>query len=293
MSLSILTNVSAMDTHRNLQASSMSVSTAMQRLSSGLRINSAADDAAGYAISQGLTSQVNGLDQASRNVNDATSMTQTADGALNNIQSMLQRISELAVQYQNGDLGTNDKSDIQSEVDQLTLEINRQQGSVQFNNINLLDGSAGASGVGVTFQVGPGSTDTLTVSFANVQGTSGLGITGFSWSNISSGALASNTHVLDLNSLGSNAVSTISSAIDNISNLAANLGAVQNRLQYTSQAISVTEENMSSSLSNIQDVDMASEMTKLTQQQVLQQAGTAMLAQANSQPQLVLKLITG
>jgi flagellin len=293
MSLSILTNVSAMDTHRNLQASSMSVSTAMQRLSSGLRINSAADDAAGYAISQGLTSQVNGLDQASRNVNDATSMTQTADGALNNIQSMLQRISELAVQYQNGDLGTNDKSDIQSEVDQLTLEINRQQGSVQFNNINLLDGSAGTSGVGVTFQVGPGSTDTLTVSFANVQGTSGLGITGFSWSNISSGALASNTHVLDLNSLGSNAVSTISSAIDNISNLAANLGAVQNRLQYTSQAISVTEENMSSSLSNIQDVDMASEMTKLTQQQVLQQAGTAMLAQANSQPQLVLKLITG
>jgi flagellin len=294
MSLSILTNINAMDTHRNLQASSMSVSTAMQRLSSGLRINSAADDAAGYAISQGLTSQVNGLDQASRNVSDATSMTQTADGALNNVQSMLQRISELAVQYQNGDLSQSNQSDIQSEVDQLTLEINRQSTSVQFNNINLLDGTAGgAGGPGVTFQVGPGASDTLTVSFANVEGSSGLGITGFSWNNISSGALSSGTHVLNLASLGSTAVSTINAAINNISNLAANLGAVQNRLQYTANAISVTEENMSASLSSIQDVDMASEMTKLTQQQVLQQAGTAMLAQANSQPQLVLKLITG
>ena len=294
MSLSILTNINAMDTHRNLQASSMSVSTAMQRLSSGLRINSAADDAAGYAISQGLTSQVNGLDQAGRNVSDATSMTQTADGALNNVQSMLQRISELAVQYQNGDLSQSNQSDIQSEVDQLTLEINRQSTSVQFNNINLLDGTAGGTGgPGVTFQVGPGASDTLTVSFANVEGSSGLGITGFSWNNISSGALSSGTHVLNLASLGSTAVSTINAAINNISNLAANLGAVQNRLQYTANAISVTEENMSASLSSIQDVDMASEMTKLTQQQVLQQAGTAMLAQANSQPQLVLKLITG
>jgi flagellin len=294
MSLSILTNVTAMSTRRNLQASAMEVSTAMQRLSSGLRINSAADDAAGYAISQGLTSQVNGLDQAGRNVSDATSMTQTAEGALNNIQSMLQRVSELAVQYQNGDLSASNKSDIQSEVDQLTLEINRQSTSVQFNNINLLDGTAGGSGgPGVTFQVGPGASDTLTVSFANVEGSTGLGTTGFSWSSISSGALTSGSHVLNLASLGSTAISTISAAIDNISNLAANLGAVQNRLAYTANAISVTEQNMSASLSSIQDVDMASTMTKLTQQQVLQQAGTAMLAQANSQPQLVLKLITG
>ncbi len=146
MSLSILTNISAMDTHRNLQASSDAVSTAMQRLSSGLRINSAADDAAGYAIAQGLTSQVNGFDQAGRNVSDATSMVQTASGALNNVQSMLQRVSELAVQYQNGDLSSQDQTDIQSEVNQLTQEINRQQSSVQFNGINLLDGSAGGIG---------------------------------------------------------------------------------------------------------------------------------------------------
>ena len=288
MSLSILTNTSAMQTEISLNNSSNSVSTAMQRLSSGLRINSAADDAAGYAISQGLTSQVNGLQQASQNVSDATSMVQTADSALNNVQSMLQRVSELAVQYQNGDLSSSDQTDIQDEVNQLTSEINRQQGSVQFNGINLLDGSAGSNAGAVTFQVGPGSSDTLTVSFANIEGTGNLDSSvGFTdWTNAATGG-----QVFDLGQ--SNAVSLVSAAINNISSLAANLGAVQNRLQYTSNAISSTQENMSASLSSIQDVNMATEMTTLTQQQVLQQAGTAMLAQANSEPQLVLKLITG
>jgi flagellin len=285
MSLSILTNTSAMQTQISLNNSSSAVSTAMQRLSSGLRINSAADDAAGYAISQGLTSQVNGLQQASQNVSDATSMVQTADSALNNVQSMLQRVSELAVQYQNGDLSSSDKSDIQGEVNQLTQEIDRQRGAVQFNGINLLDGSAGTGGA-VTFQVGPSSSDTLSVSFQDIESSSNLGTSAFSWSNASTGGT-----VFDLSQSG--AVSAISTAINNISSLAATLGAVQNRLQYTSTSISTTQENMSSSLSSIQDVNMASEMTTLTQQQVLQQAGTAMLAQANSQPQLVLKLITG
>ena len=285
MSLSILTNTSAMQTAIGLNKSSSAVSHSMERLSSGLRINSAADDAAGYAISQGLTAQVNGLQQASQNVGDATSMVQTADSALNNLQGMLQRISELAVQYQNGDLSTTDKSDIQSEANQLTQEIDRQKGSVSFNGINLLDGTAGSSGA-VTFQVGPGSSDTLSVSFQNIEGANGLGTTGFSWTQAASGG-----KVFDL--AQTNAVSLIQGAINNISSLAATLGSVQNRLQYTSNAISVTQENMSSSLSNIQDVNMATEMTKMTQQQVLQQAGTAMLAQANSQPQMVLKLITG
>jgi flagellin len=289
VSLSILTNTTAMQTEIGLSKSSNAVSQAMQRLSSGLRINTAADDAAGYAISQGLTAQVNGLQQASQNVSDATSMVQTASSALNNVQSMLQRVSELAVQYQNGDLSSTDKSDIQSEVNQLTQEINRQQGAVQFNGINLLNGTAGGAGT-VTFQVGPGATDTLTVSFADIEGTSGQGLgvsgSGFSWSQAATGG-----KVFDL--AQANAVSLIQSAINNISTMAATLGAVQNRLQYTSNAISTTQENMSSSLSNIEDVNMATEMTKMTQQQVLQQAGTAMLAQANSQPQLVLKLITG
>ena len=285
MSLSILTNTSAMQTQISLNNSSNAVSTAMERLSSGLRINSAADDAAGYAISQGLTSQVNGLQQASQNVSDATSMVQTADSALNNVQSMLQRVSELAVQYQNGDLSSSDKSDIQGEVNQLTQEIDRQKGAVQFNGINLLDGSAGSGGA-VTFQVGPSSSDTLSVSFQNIESSSNLGTSAFSWTQASTGGT-----VFDLSQAG--AVSAISTAINNISSLAATLGAVQNRLQYTSTSISTTQENMSSSLSSIQDVNMASEMTTLTQQQVLQQAGTAMLAQANSQPQLVLKLIQG
>ena len=283
MSLSILTNISAMDTHRNLVSSQNAVSTAMQRLSSGLRINTAADDAAGYAISQGLTSQVNGFDQASRNVGDAVSMVQTAESSLNNTQSMLQRVRELAVQYQNGDLSSTDKTDIQNEVNQLTQEVDRQRGAVTFNGINLLNGSAGGS-TGVTFQVGANSGDTLSASFADVEGSTGLGVTGFSWSQAASGGT-----VFDLSQ--ANALSTLDTAIGNISNLAATLGAVQNRLQYTSDAISSTEENLSASNSRIQDVDMASEMTTLTQQQILQQAGTAMLAQANSQPQLVLKLL--
>jgi flagellin len=285
MSLSILTNTSAMQTQISLNNSSNAVSTAMQRLSSGLRINSAADDAAGYAIAQGLTSQVNGLTQASQNVSDATSMVQTADSALNNVQSMLQRVSELAVQYGNGDLSSTDKTDIQDEVNQLTQEIDRQRSSVQFNGINLLDGSAGSGGA-VTFQVGSASNDTLTVSFQDIEASGNLGTSAFSWSNASGGGT-----VFDLSQTG--AVSAISTAINNVSSLAATLGSVQNRLQYTATSISTAQENMSSSLSSIQDVNMASEMTMLTQQQVLQQAGTAMLAQANSQPQLVLKLITG
>src|SRR6195256_6067075 len=283
MSLSILTNTTAMDTHRNLAASSNNVATAMQRLSSGLRINTAADDAAGYAISQSLTSQVNGFDQASRNVGDAVSMVQTAESSLNNAQSMLQRVRELAVQYQNGDLSSTDKTDIQNEVNQLTQEVDRQRGAVTFNGINLLNGTAGGT-TGVTFQVGANSGDTLSASFADVEGSTGLGVTGFSWSQAASGGT-----VFDLSQ--ANALSTLDTAIGNVSNLAATLGAVQNRLQYTSDAISSTEENLSASNSRIQDVDMASEMTTLTQKQILQQAGTAMLAQANSQPQLVLKLL--
>jgi flagellin len=283
MSLSILTNISAMDTHRNLVSNSNTVATAMQRLSSGLRINTAADDAAGYAISQGLTSQVNGLAQAGRNVGDAVSMVQTAESSLNNVQSMLQRVRELAVQYSNGDLSSTDKTNIQNEVNQLTQEVDRQRGAVTFNGINLLNGSAGTSGA-VTFQVGANSGDTLVASFADVEGTKGLGTSAFSWSSATSGGT-----VFDLSQ--ANALSALDTAIGNVSGLAATLGAVQNRLQYTSDAISATHENLSASNSRIQDVDMAATMTTLTQHQILQQAGTAMLAQANSQPQLVLKLL--
>jgi flagellin len=282
MSLSILTNTSAMDTHRNLLASSNSVSTAMQRLSSGLRINSAADDAAGYAISAGLTAQTNGLDQAGRNVGDAISMVQTADSALNGIQNMLQRVRELTVQAQNGSLQQSDQTAIQSEVDQLTNEIDREVKSVSFNGTNLLDGTAnsvnGTAGT-VTFQVGANASDTLGVDFGTGLEVN-MGITG--WGS---------PKVFDVTT--GTTLSAIDSAINAVSAQAATLGAAQNRLQYTSDAISATEQNLAASNSRIKDVDMASEMTTLTQQQVLQQAGTAMLAQANSQPQMILKLITG
>src|SRR5579859_1335677 len=283
MSLSILTNISAMQTHANLLTSSDAVAMSMQRLSSGLRINNAADDAAGYAVSQGLTAQVNGLDQASRNVGDAISMVQTAESSMNNVQSMLQRVRELAVQYANGDLSSTNKSAIQGEVDQLTNEISRQRGAVAFNGQNLLNGTAGTNGA-VTFQVGANGTDTLTTTFSDVEGSTGLGITGFCWSNVGS----SSAHVFDLSS---GTLTQLDNAINNISAQAATLGAVQNRLQYTADAISATETNLSASNSRIKDVDMASEMTNMTQEQILQQAGTAMLAQANAAPQMVLKLL--
>lgn len=287
MSLSILTNSSAMGVQQNLLKSSNAVSTSMERLSSGLRINTAADDAAGYAISQGLTSQVNGLNQASSNTNDAISMVQTASSSLNNIQNMLQRVYELGVQYNNGSNSSTDKADIQSEVNQLTQEIDRQQTSSNFNNLNLLNGTAGSNGT-VTFQVGANAADTLSATFSSVEGSSGLGGLGFSWGTGGANAQAGGT-VIDLSQSG--ALASLTSAISNISSMAATLGAVQNRLQYTSDSISSTEQNLSSSNSQIKDVNMAQEMTQMTQQQILEQAGTSMLAQANSQPQLILKLL--
>ena len=285
MSLSILTNISAMNTQQNLLKSSNAVSQSMARLSSGLRINTAADDAAGYAISQGLTSQVNGLNQASSNTNDAISMVQTASSSLNDVQNMLQRVYELGVQYNNGSNSSTDKSDIQAEVNQLTQEIDRQQSSSNFNGLNLLNGSAGSSGT-VTFQVGANSGDTLTATFSNIEGNSGLGGLGFNWTNASTGGT-----VIDLSS--ANALTSLTSAINNISSMAATLGAVQNRLQYTSDSIASTQQNLSSTNSQITDVNMASEMTNLTQEQILEQAGTAMLAQAQQQPQTILKLLNG
>jgi flagellin len=286
MSLSILTNTSAMQTQQNLLKSSNAVSQSMERLSSGLRINTASDDAAGYAISEGLTSQTNGLDQAGRNTNDAVSMVQTASSSLNDVQDMLQRVRELAVQYKNGSNSSDDTDAIQGEVDQLTDEISRQAGSSSFNGINLLDGSAGGGTGTVTFQVGANNGDSLAATFSKLTGTGGtLDLTGFCWSNVGS----TTAHVFDLSD--SSALTNLDTAITDVSTEAATLGAVQNRLQYTSDSISSTDTNLSASNSQIKDVNMAQEMTTLTQQQILEQAGTAMLAQANQQPQMILKLL--
>jgi len=287
MSLSILTNISAMNTQQNLLNSSNAVANSMERLSSGLRINSAADDAAGYAISEGLTSQVNGLDQASSNTNDAVSMVQTASASLTNIQNMLQRVYELGVQYANGSNSGTDQTDIQNEVNQLTQEIDRQTTASNFNGTNLLNGTAGGTGAGgtVTFQVGANFGDSLTATFSGVEGNSGLGGLGFNWGNASVGGA-----VIALTSNGST-LQAITTAINNLSTMAATLGAVQNRLQYTSDSIASSEQNLTATNSGIKDVNMAQEMTSMTQEQILEQAGTAMLAQAQQQPQLILKLL--
>jgi flagellin len=290
MSLSILTNISAMNTQQNLLNSSNAVSQSMQRLSSGLRINTAADDAAGYAISEGLTSQVNGLNQATSNTNDAISMVQTASASLNNVEDMLQRVYQLGVQYSDGANSTTDQADIGNEVNQLTSEIDRQTTASNFNGTNLLNGQLqGSSTTGVvTFQVGANQGDTLTATFTNIEtaGGNGLGVTGFDWTKAVSGGV-----VISLGMSG--ALTSIATAITNISGQAATLGAVQNRLQYTSDSIASTEQNLSATNSQIKDVNMAQEMTNLTQEQILEQAGTSMLAQAQQQPQLILKLLGG
>jgi flagellin len=263
MGLMINTNIEAYDAHRNLVTTENSLAKSMQRLSSGLRINSAADDAAGLAISQKLTGQVNGLDQAQRNAQDGVSLVQTAEGSLNQVHAMLQRIRELAVQYQNGTLAAGDKAAIQSEVNQLQSEIARIGSTAQFNGIALFSGSTT-----ISFQVGANDGETIAVT------TTSMG------SLVGTISLASST-----------TLSTIDGYIGAVSDQRAQFGAVQNRLQYTLDNLATYEENLTASLSRIRDVDMASEMVNFTKEQILQQAGTSMLAQANAAPQSVLKLL--
>ena len=264
MSLRINTNVEAFNAHRNLEKTSTALSQSMERLSSGLRINRAADDAAGLAISQKLQGQIGGLDQAGRNTQDGISLVQTAEGSLTEVQSMLQRVRELAVQYQNGTLSTNNRTAINSEVTQLQDEIERIGTTAQFNGISLLD-----SATTITFQVGANDGETITVA------------------TISLGTAIGGTFCLD----DSDILSAIDSAIDATSAQRASFGAVQNRLQHTYNNLQTYEENLTASNSRITDVDMAAEMVNFTKNQVLEQAGTAMLSQAQQAPQNVLSLL--
>jgi flagellin len=239
------------------------LSTSMRRLQSGLRINSAADDAAGLAISERLQNQVTGLDQAQRNVQSGVNLVQTAEGTLNTVHSMLARVRELAVQYANGTNSSSDQTAIMSEVNQLVSEISRIGSNAQFNGISLF-----SSTNTISFQVGASDGEVISVTtsaMSSLVGTISLG-TGTT-------------------------LSTIDSFISAVSSQRAAYGAVQNRLQYTLSNLGIYEENLSASVSQIRDVDVASEMANYTKEQILQQAGTAMLAQANSAPQAVLKLL--
>jgi flagellin len=261
MSLRINTNVDAQAAHRYLTKTSDQVSKSMERLSSGLRINKAADDAAGLGISEKMRSQIRGLAQSQRNIQDGVSMVQTAEGNLDEVHSILQRVRELAVQYKNGSLSTAGKGAIQSEVDALSSEITRIQGAAQFNGINLL-GSAAA----VTFQVGANDGQTISITFSAV--------TVSSYATLSTVALA-----------------TIDADVDAVSAARSGFGAVQNRLEHALAVTGSYQENLTAAESRIRDVDMAEEMVTLTKNQILSQAGTAMLAQANQSPQAVLQLL--
>jgi flagellin len=273
MALRIQNNVEAFNAHRNLIGTSEKAAKAMERLSSGYRINRGADDAAGLAISEKLRSQIRGLAQAQRNAQDGVSLVQTAEGSLTEVHSMLQRVRELAVQYQNGTLADADKTAIDNEVQQLSKEITRIGDTAKFNGIQLLDSTSS-----VTFQVGTADGDDIAITKfdvgASVVGDTSSAAGGTSFSLASATALAS-----------------IDSAIANVSSARAQFGAVQNRLEYTMNNLATYQENLVASESRIRDVDMAQEMVNFSKLQILQQAGTAMLAQANQAPQGVLSLL--
>jgi flagellin len=268
MSLRIQNNVEAFNAQRQLVTNSDKLGKAMEKLSSGYRINRAGDDAAGLAISEKLRGQIGGLTQASRNAQDAVSLVQTAEGALNEVHSMLQRVRELAVQYKNGTLSSTDRTAIQSEVDQLKAEIERIGGETEFNGIKLLNSASGT----VTFQVGAGDSQQITVA------------------TISVGSSVAST-VYTMSATSTTDIAGIDAAINNVSAARATFGAVQNRLEHTISNLSSYTENLTASESRIRDADMASEMVQFTKLQILTQAGTSMLSQANQAPQGVLSLL--
>jgi flagellin len=257
VSVRINTNIEALNAQRNLSQTAGAFSKSVEKLSSGLRINRAADDAAGLGISETFRSQVNGLNQAMRNAQDGISLIQTGEGALNEVHSMLQRIRELAVQYANGTNDTNAQDSISAEVDALQTTIASIGTNTKFNGISLL--TAGT----VDLQVGADKGQTQTVT----------------------------TTKLDTSAAVVTDISTIDTAIAAVSTQRAAFGAAQNALEHTVASLGVAAENFTASESRIRDLDVASEMVKFTKTQILQQAGTAILAQANSAPQNILTLL--
>jgi flagellin len=267
MSLRITQNIEALNAARHLQNSSASISKSMEKLSSGYRINRAADDAAGLGISESMRSQIRGLGQAQRNIQDGVSMVQTAEGNLDEVHSMLQRVRELAVQYKNGSLDNTARAAIQNEANQLSSEITRIGDSAQFNGIDLLKSAST-----VSFQVGANDGQQISVDLVDLATTVGTSYSSFTTS-------------------GTTDISEIDTAIANVSSARATFGAVQNRLEHSLSVAGTYQENLTSAESRIRDVDMAEEMVSLTKNQILSQAGTAMLSQANQAPQSVLRLL--
>jgi flagellin len=283
MGLRIQNNVEAFNAHRQLTGTAAKAAKAMEKLSSGYRVNRAADDAAGLAISEKMRGQIGGLAQAQRNAQDAISLVQTGEGALNEVHSMLQRIRDLKVQYSNGTLETGDKQAISAEVQQLGKEISDITTKTEFNGIKLLTGGT------VTFQVGAESADTIQLTKTEMSGAIGSAGTGGLDEIIDIGS-ATTVASADT-AFAALTLDNIDEAIKNVSNARSTFGAVQNRLEHRLNNLSTYQENLVASESRIRDVDMASEMVNFTKLGILQQAGTSMLAQANQSPQSVLSLL--
>lgn len=273
MSLYVNTNVSALNAQRQLFDVGSKLSTSFERLSSGFRINSAADDAAGLQISDRLTSQVQGLNQAVRNANDAISLTQTSEGALSEVTTSLQRIRQLAVQSQNGVNSDSDRAALQKEVSALKTEITRISSDTQFGGVELLTGSFSAK-----FLVGADAGQTIDVTLKNSGG-------------FSAGGLGVDSVNISTETGASTALTNIDAAISTIGSARADLGALQNRFQSTIRNLSSISENLSSARSRIRDTDFATETAELTRNQIIQQASVSVLSQANQRPQTALSLL--
>ncbi len=273
MAMFVNTNVSSLNAQRQLMGSGNALSTSFERLSSGFRINRAADDAAGLQITDRMTSQIQGLNQAVRNANDAISLTQTAEGAMQEITNSLQRIRQLSIQSQNGINGSSDRAALQKEVSALKTEISRIGSTTQFAGVELLTGTYSAA-----FLVGANGGQTISV---NLSRSGGFGASGL---NLSTLSVASESEA-------SAALTSIDNAISAIGGTRADLGALQNRFQSTIRNLSNVVENVSGARSRIKDTDFATETAELTRNQILQQASQTVLSQANQRPQAALSLL--
>jgi flagellin len=290
MSLRINSNIAAMNAYRNLSTNDKMMQNSLEKLSSGLRINKAADDAAGLSISQGLQAQIGGLTVAARNAQDGVNVVQIADGALNESGAILQRMRDLAVQAANGgSQDSNAQGAAQTEFAQLQTELDRIATTTSFGAQKLLDkGIAASTGYKGTFQVGANNTAADQI---DVDLTGGFGsATGFDSVGLNVDAAKAN---LTTTTDAQDAIDSLDTAIKDLSTARATLGAYQNRFEHTINNLNVQIENLSASKSAITDTDMAQEMVKFTRSQILSQAGTAMLAQANQAPQNVLQLLRG
>ena len=283
MPLTINTNIASLNAQRNLNASQGSLATSMQRLSSGLRVNSAKDDAAGLAIAERMNAQVRGMNVAVRNANDGISMSQTAEGALAQVSNSLQRMRELAVQSRNATNSSSDKDSLNKEFSQLQAEISRVLGGTTFNGKHIL----GADATSLVFQIGANTTadDTITIATSDMTKDSTItAVTNSSTALIDASAT--------FGAIGT-VIDNIDAALDNINDTRATYGATQSRFDAIITNLQVGVENQSAARSRIMDADFAAETAEMSRAQVLQQAGTAMVAQANQLPNQVLKLLQG